>query len=112
MQVLIDTNIILDVLLNREPFVQNAVKILKIPESKVYKFVSASSITDIYYSSDFIGLDCGVFREPMGGYYHPQNVLVIDDKDFSSCYNQYGQKLEFVKPVPRIETVTEGEKDE
>lgn len=49
MQVLIDTNIILDVLLNREPFVQNAVKILKIPESKVYKFVSASAITDIYY---------------------------------------------------------------
>jgi len=63
-------------------------------------------ITDIYYSQDFIGLDCGVFREPIGGYYHPQNVLVIDDKDFSACYNQYGQKLDFVKPARIIETVT------
>ena len=69
-------------------------------------------ITEIYYSKDFIGLDCGVFREPMGGYYHPQNVLVIDDQDFSTCYNQYGHKLEFVKPVRKIETVTLGDKDE
>lgn len=69
-------------------------------------------ITDIYYSQDFIGLDCGVFKEPMGGYYHPQNVLVIDDKDFSTCYNQYGYKLEFVKPARIIRTVTEGEQNE
>ena len=66
-------------------------------------------ITEIYYSKDFIGLDCGVFREPIGGYYHPQNVLVIDDQDLNTCYNQYGQKLEFVKPARIIKTVTEGE---
>lgn len=69
-------------------------------------------ITDIYYSQDFIGLDCGVFREPAGGYYHPQNVLVIDDQDFSACYDQYGHKLEFVKPARIIKTVTEGEQNE
>lgn len=69
-------------------------------------------ITDIYYSQDFIGLDCGVFREPIGGYYHPQNVLVIDDQDFSACYDQYGHKLEFVKPARIIKTVTEGEQNE
>ena len=39
MQVLIDTNVILDVLLNRESFVQDAVKILKLSENKVEKFV-------------------------------------------------------------------------
>ena len=49
MQVLIDTNVILDVLLNRNPFVQDAVKILKIPEDNMQKFVSASAVTDIYY---------------------------------------------------------------
>ena len=49
MQVLIDTNVILDVLLNRESFVQDAVKILKLSENKVEKFVSACAITDIYY---------------------------------------------------------------
>ena len=64
-------------------------------------------ITDIYYSQDFIGLDCGVFREPMGGYYHPQNVLVIDDKDFNKCYDQYGIELKDETSIPRIETITD-----
>ena len=49
MQVLIDTNVILDVLLNRKGFVQNAVEILKLSEADFQKFVSASAITDIYY---------------------------------------------------------------
>ena len=49
MQILIDTNVILDVLLNREAFVQDAVKILKLPANNVQKYVSASAITDIYY---------------------------------------------------------------
>lgn len=49
MLVLIDTNVVLDVLLNRESFVQNAVAILKLDEEKVQKFVSASAITDIHY---------------------------------------------------------------
>lgn len=66
-------------------------------------------ITDIYYSPDFIGLDCGMFKKQTGGYYHPQNVLVIDDQDFSTCYDQYGKKLEFVKPARIINTIAEGE---
>lgn len=49
MQVLIDTNVILDVLLSRESFVQDAVKILRQPEEAVQKYISASAITDIYY---------------------------------------------------------------
>lgn len=49
MQVLIDTNVVLDVLLNRDDFVQDAVTILKLPEGSVQKYVSASAITDIYY---------------------------------------------------------------
>ena len=49
MQVLIDTNVVLDVLLNRDDFVQDAVTILKLPERSIQKYVSASAITDIYY---------------------------------------------------------------
>ena len=49
MQVLIDTNVVLDVLLKRFPFVQDAVEVLKVPEAVAQKFVSASAITDIYY---------------------------------------------------------------
>lgn len=49
MHVLIDTNVVLDVLLNRYPFAHDAITIFKLPESVVYKYISASAITDIYY---------------------------------------------------------------
>ena len=49
MHVLIDTNVVLDVLLDRSLFVHDAAAILSIPEPVVYKYISASAITDIYY---------------------------------------------------------------
>ncbi len=50
MRILIDTNIILDVLLKREPFYENAANVPKATEnSDIKEFVSASAITDIYY---------------------------------------------------------------
>jgi predicted nucleic acid-binding protein len=50
MKVLIDTNIILDVLLNREPFAKAAYEILKkVEEEKLKAYITAVSITDIYY---------------------------------------------------------------
>lgn len=49
MRLLIDTNVILDVLLNRTEFVQDAVNILKLTDEDFQKYVSASAITDIYY---------------------------------------------------------------
>ena len=64
-----------------------------------------SDDTSIYYWENLIGLDCGVWVEGSGSFYHPQNVLVIDDKDFK-CYDQYGTELEEETSVPRIETVT------
>ena len=49
MHLLIDTNIILDVLLNRCDFVQDAANILRLEDEDFQKYVSASAITDIYY---------------------------------------------------------------
>lgn len=49
MQILIDTNVVLDVLLNRTPYSANAEQILRISDSDVQKFISASSVTDIFY---------------------------------------------------------------
>ena len=50
MKIMCDTNIILDVLLEREPFVEDSYQILSLCEQrKLEGFVSASSITDIYY---------------------------------------------------------------
>ena len=47
---------------------------------------------DIYYSNHLIALDGGVVAEGYELVPHP-NVLVIDDSDFSICYDQYGSKL-------------------
>ena len=50
MKYLIDTNIILDVLLKREPFCSCAVKVIKLSMYDKFRFyISASSVTDIYY---------------------------------------------------------------
>ena len=52
MTVLIDTNIVLDVLLNTAAFIANAKVILKFAEQKRFiGYISASAITDIFYIS-------------------------------------------------------------
>ena len=50
MKIMCDTNIILDVLLERQPFVEDSYKVLSLCEDhRLESFVSASSVTDIYY---------------------------------------------------------------
>ncbi|MGN0578042.1 MAG: PIN domain-containing protein [Ruminiclostridium sp.] len=50
MKIMVDTNIIIDVLLEREPFVEDSCKLLTLcEEHKIDGFISASSVTDIYY---------------------------------------------------------------
>lgn len=50
MKILIDTNVVLDVLLKREPFFHDAVRVLNLSKKDNMKlFVSASAVTDIYY---------------------------------------------------------------
>ena len=50
MKIMCDTNVIIDVLLEREPFVEHSCKVLSLcEEHRVDGFVSASSVTDIYY---------------------------------------------------------------
>ena len=49
-RLMIDTNIFLDVLLQREPFFESSKAVLKLCEDKkVQGFLSASSATDIFY---------------------------------------------------------------
>src|SRR5947207_6793357 len=50
MRVLLDTNIILDVLLERSPFVEDAKKIWRaIEEGQLVGYIAASITTDIFY---------------------------------------------------------------
>ena len=50
MKIMCDTNVIIDVLLEQEPFVDDSCKILNLCEEHwMDGFVSASSVTDIFY---------------------------------------------------------------
>ncbi len=50
MKLLLDTNIVLDILLSREPFVSDALKIFSLVElKKVDAYLCATTITTIYY---------------------------------------------------------------
>lgn len=46
---------------------------------------------EIYFSKNLIAIDGGVKYDPLIGYIHPQNVLVIEN---NSCFSQYGNKLD------------------
>jgi len=51
-KILLDTNIILDIALKREPhFEHSAILFKKLDEKKIQAFVTATTITDIYYIS-------------------------------------------------------------
>lgn len=50
MRLLIDTNIILDIALKREPFYKDSANVFKKIDNKtVFGFITATTITDIYY---------------------------------------------------------------
>ena len=49
MNVLIDTNVILDILLRREPYYESAVRTIVLSEKgHIRSYISASAATDIY----------------------------------------------------------------
>lgn len=50
MRIMLDTNVIIDVLLDREPFAEDSSAVLSLCEEHLFDaFVSASAITDIFY---------------------------------------------------------------
>jgi predicted nucleic acid-binding protein len=50
MKILIDTNVLLDAIAHREPFYRESQKVIDlIIDGKVEGFITANSVTDIYY---------------------------------------------------------------
>ena len=50
MKILVDTNIILDVVLERQPFVEQAIQLLETTQqANITLYVTATTITDLYY---------------------------------------------------------------
>ncbi len=62
MRILFDTNVILDVLLDREPFSSSAAKLFsKVEKGKITGYVCATTITTLHYlTSKMIGADAAI----------------------------------------------------
>ena len=82
MKILIDTNVILDAVLRREPHNVAAEKVfLLAAEDKVGAYITASSITDIYYLTRKYIKDEGVVRQVLLKLFTLFNVLDVARAD-------------------------------
>jgi predicted nucleic acid-binding protein len=92
---MIDTNIILDVLLEREPFFEQSRNVLNLCESKdIYGFISASTATDIFY---IIRKALGSTDEAYTALGHILNivkVLTVTNDDVNQAFLQKSKDFE------------------
>jgi predicted nucleic acid-binding protein len=81
MKVLIDTNVVLDAIANREPFRIDAQKIFNlILDNKLEGYITANSITDIYYIARKY-LDKNNLRNTMRSLLKIFNILDVLSED-------------------------------
>ena len=87
MNLMIDTNIFLDVLLKREPFFENSEKTLKLcEEKKIQGFLSASSITDLYYIIHKFAHNKETTYKALGNILDIARVLTVSNEDVLNAY--------------------------
>lgn len=80
-RVFVDTNVILDVLLQRDGFWQDSMKIFELAElGKIKAFVSASSMTDIFFASKKM-LGAAVARHAIGSLLRLFEVVGVNKED-------------------------------
>jgi len=92
MNVLIDTNVILDAGLNRRPFNASAEKILLlVAEEKVNASITASSVTDIYYFLKRDYHDSNQAKEMLINFF---NIFEVIDVTKSDCERALGLSMD------------------
>jgi predicted nucleic acid-binding protein len=95
MKVLVDTNVVLDVLLNRSPFYANSRAVFELGEQKrITGYISASSITDIFYTettiTDALALRWKDFEDAIQFTVAKENdiayIITRNETDFETSY--------------------------
>lgn len=90
MRLMIDTNILLDVLLEREPFFDNSKAVLQLCEDKkVYGFLSVSSVTDIFCITRKALQNTDLAYKALGCILDIVKVLSVTNEDVLSAYMRY-----------------------
>ena len=95
MRLMIDTNIILDILLEREPFFERSKAILQLCENKViYGFISASTATDIFYLvRKALGSTDEAYKA-LGNILNIVKVLTVTNEDVNNAFLRRAKDFE------------------
>ncbi|MCL2036704.1 MAG: PIN domain-containing protein [Oscillospiraceae bacterium] len=81
MKFLIDTNVVLDYFLRREPFYADSSKVILLSEKEYIEgFVSASSVTDIFYIAERNLKDSGIVRKMLEKLLKTIRVAAVGEK--------------------------------
>jgi predicted nucleic acid-binding protein len=92
---MIDTNIFLDVFLEREPFYSNSRAVLQLCEDKkVHGFLTASSVTDIFYLVRKALHSKELAYETLGSVLDIVKVISVSNEDVLSAYMQHATDFE------------------
>ncbi len=88
MKLLIDTNVVLDVLLRREPFSKTAAEVLNLTQrDEVREYVSASAITDIYYIANKQMKDRDAVRDLLKRLLMVVSVAAVSKREIQNALN-------------------------
>ena len=88
MKLLIDTNVVLDVLLRREPFSETAAEVLNLTQrDDVREYVSASAITDIYYIANKQLKDRAAVRDLLERLLKIVSVAAVSEQEIRNALN-------------------------
>lgn len=88
MKLLIDTNVVLDVLLRREPFFRTAAEVLNLTQrDEVREYVSASAITDIYYIANKQMKDRDAVRDLLKRLLMVVSVAAVSEREIQNALN-------------------------
>lgn len=87
MRLMIDTNIFLDVLTQREPFYEHSKAVLSLCENKkVQGFLSASGVTDIFYLIHRQLHSIDLAYQALGSVLDIAKVLTVTNEDVLNAY--------------------------
>ena len=95
MRLMIDTNIFLDVLTEREPFYAHSRAVLEMCEEKKSQgFLSASSVTDIFYLVRRQLRNTGEAYRALGAVLDIAKVLTVTNEDVLNAYMARAEDFE------------------
>ena len=95
MRLMIDTNIILDVLLERDPFFKDSKAVLDLCESrKILGFISASTATDIFYLVRKALNNTDEAYTALGHILNIVKVLTVTNDDVNTAFIQHAPDFE------------------